>query len=138
MPTIVVFFGDHLPYTVDNGGFNSYLSSNYFNTDDKTLNNLRKYTTKAVIFSNYEIECEDIDYLNASFLGAYVLNNMDLNISNYFKYLDSVRKVVPAFNRDGVVNDKKITKFSDVNTNIMSVINNYKYVQHGSFYEFIK
>ncbi|GEM_PF-1416427 len=138
VPTIVVFFGDHLPYTVDNGGFNSYLSSNYFNTDDKTLNNLRKYTTKAVIFSNYEIECEDIDYLNASFLGAYVLNNMDLNISNYFKYLDSVRKVVPAFNRDGVVNDKKITKFSDVNTNIMSVINNYKYVQHGSFYEFIK
>lgn len=134
-PTIVVFFGDHLPYTVDDDGNNPYLSSSYFNTENGYLNLLRQYTTKATILANFKLETEEIDMLNISYLGAYVLNNMDLNVSNYFKYVYNMSKEVPVFNRLGVYQDGEFLPFSELGSEGIELINNYKYVQYRSFYD---
>ena len=138
VPTIIVFYGDHLPYMVDSNGIDPYMAASYFNTDNEELNNIRKYTTKAVILSNYEIEMDDIEYMNASYLGAYILNKMDLNISNYFKFIDDTRRKVSAFNRQGVYLGDKVVDFNNLNNSMKLVINNYKNVQYGSFYENVK
>lgn len=45
-PTIIVFFGDHLPYLINKKGENILFKSSYFNTENASLNELRKYTTK--------------------------------------------------------------------------------------------
>ena len=75
VPTIVVFYGDHLPYIVNTQGGNPYVDSAYFNTENEALNEFRKFTTKAVILSNFDLDTsDDFDYLNASYLGSYVLN----------------------------------------------------------------
>lgn len=134
-PTIIVFFGDHLPYTVDDAGSNPYLSSRYFNTENNELNLLRQYTTKAVILANYKLETEKIDMLNISYLGAYVLNNMDLNVSNYFKYVYKTSKELPVFNRLGTYQDGEFLPFSELGSEEVELINNYKYVQYRSFYD---
>lgn len=138
VPTIVVFYGDHLPYMVDSNGIDPYMESSYFNTNDEKLNNIRKYTTKVVILSNYDIETDDIKYMNASYLGAYILNKMDLNISNYFKFIDDTRKKVSAFNRQGIYLGDRVVDFDDMNNSVKLTINNYKNVQYGSFYENVK
>lgn len=134
-PTIVVFYGDHLPYTVDTDSFNPYLESRYFNTDSLYTNQMRTYTTKAVILANYELETDDIDYIKANYLGAYVLNKMDLEISNYFKFIDYTRKIIPLFNREVLYSKNKFTEISKLRGIEKEALNNYKYVQHKYFYE---
>lgn len=137
VPTIIVFYGDHLPYTLNSNGVDPYTSSSYFNTTNDSLNYLRKYTTKAVILSNYDISIDNLDYINASYLGAYVLNQMDLEISNYFKFVDSARTVIPVFNRSVIYQNEHTYDYTNASEEIINMINNYKYVQYGSFYDFI-
>lgn len=134
VPTVIVFFGDHLPYTVDSKGNNPYTDSKFFNTKNKDLNNIRKYTTKAVILANYKLKTDQLNYINSSYLGAYVINKMDIEISDYFKYVDYERKQVPVFNRDVVYQDNKTIKWdkSNLKDNIMQ----YKYVQYNAFYDY--
>ena len=134
-PTIVVFYGDHLPYTVDTAGYNPYLESEYFNTESLHTNQMRTYTTKAVILANYDLETEDIDYIKASYLGAYVLNKMDLDVSNYFKFIDYTREIIPVFNREAVYINSSFTEISNLTGIEKDALNNYKYVQHKYFYE---
>lgn len=137
-PTIIVFFGDHLPYIIDDDGVEPYISAKYFNTENKYVNDMRKHTTKAVILSNYDIETDDIKYMNANYLGAYVLNKMDLKVSNYFKYIDDLRKKVPVYNRNAVYMNNNTTLRSDLDYNAKKALEDYKFVQYGSFYENIK
>lgn len=137
-PTIIVFFGDHLPYIIDDDGVEPYISAKYFNTENKYVNDMRKHTTKVVILSNYDIETDDIKYMNANYLGAYVLNKMDLKVSNYFKYIDDLRKKVPVYNRNAVYMNNNTALRSDLDYNAKKALEDYKFVQYGSFYENIK
>lgn len=136
-PTILVFFGDHLPYLIDDNGDQIYLSSSYLNTPDTNINTLRQYTTKAVIIANYDIKTENIPYLKASYLGSYVLNKLDLNISNYFKFIDYTRSKLPVFNRHIIYDTKtdQVKLIEEATEEEKDIWNNYQYVQHYSFYD---
>lgn len=137
-PTIIVFYGDHLPYTLSEDGTDPYIASKYFNTENESLNTLRKYTTKAVILSNYNIEIDDLDYINASYLGSYIINKLDLEISDYFKFIDNTREILPVFNRTTIYKNNTTYSYDTASIELLQTINNYKYVQYGSFYEYIK
>lgn len=134
-PTIIVFFGDHLPYIVNSDGDNPYLESAYFNTENSYINELRTYTTKAVILANYELDTEDIDYIKSSYLGAYVLNKMDLEISDYFKFIDYTRKIIPVFNSKVLLKDSNTIELDNLGLKELDALNNYKYVQYKYFYD---
>lgn len=86
-PTLIVFYGDHLPHleTVNGEEISKYLK--YFNTGDDLLNNYRKYNTQAIILANFEIKDEQTKYLSPDLLGSYLVNNMDIKVSNYFKWI---------------------------------------------------
>lgn len=98
-PTIIVFYGDHLPYLYS-GKTNAIDILEYFNTADLNLNNYRKYNTQSLILASFELEKdkEDTKYLGSDLLAAYILNNMDINISNYYKWLYQSRKYMGASN----------------------------------------
>ena len=132
-PTIIVFFGDHLPYMTQKNGQNEFISSKYFNTDDENVNEMRLHTTKGVILSNYDIDTDELNYINLNYLGAYVANKLDLNISNYLKYVDSIRKEIPIFNRNIVYEDNKLVP---IKNSISKDLTNYKIVQYYKFYDY--
>ena len=136
VPTVVVFFGDHLPYTVDSNGNNPYLSSAYFNTASQELNNLRQYTTKAVILANYKLDIDELNYINASYLGAYVVNKMDLEISDYFKFVDYTRSIIPVFNRNVAYKNGSLIAISDLQGKMENQLNYFRMVQYNKFYDF--
>ena len=98
-PTIIVFFGDHLPYLYEKNK-NVIDVLNYFNTPDKTMNNYRKYNTQSIIIANFEIEDnkDNTMYLGPDLLSSYILNNMDIDISNYYKWLYEIRKFIGSSN----------------------------------------
>lgn len=99
-PTILIFFGDHLPFLYDfetNEDVLDYLS--YFNTEDELLNTYRKYNTQCLILANFELgEVENWDYLSSDMLLVSVLNKMGLELSDYYKWLYSIKDVMPSSN----------------------------------------
>ena len=99
-PTILIFFGDHLPFLYDfetNEDVLDYLS--YFNTEDELLNTYRKYNTQCLILANFELgEVENWDYLSSDMLLVGVLNKMGLELSDYYKWLYSIKDVMPSSN----------------------------------------
>lgn len=98
-PTIIVFYGDHLPYLYC-GKENAINFLQYFNTDNQILNTYRKYNTQSLILANFELNNDKVDtkYLGPDLLGAYILNNMEIETSNYYKWIYNSRKVIGSAN----------------------------------------
>ena len=95
--TIVIFIGDHLPF------FNSFNDNLYnyiseFNTKNELVNRYRKYNTEALIVSNYKIDYNDLTSLSPDLILTTIINKMDVEISDYYKWLYSTRKELPMTN----------------------------------------
>ena len=77
----------------------------FFNTDDEKLNYYRRYNTQSLVLANFDISNlkeeneNELNYLGPDILSSYLLNHMDINISNYFKWIYSTRNIIGAFNR---------------------------------------
>lgn len=106
-PTVLVFFGDHLP-TLTDCGDNLFDKLSYFNTDDALLNEARRYTTEGLILANFPIE-DDLDYLGQDLLFPYLLSHTELTVSPYYRYLASTVSALPvlgtfaAYSSDGTL-----------------------------------
>ena len=98
-PTIILFLGDHLPYLYTEKGNNALESISYFNTGDDIEDTYRLYNTQALILSNYNIDLNDMpNYLSNNMILTYIVNNMDIKLSSYYKWLYSTMKYLPATN----------------------------------------
>lgn len=99
-PTILIFFGDHLPYLTDTESKEDILNYlSYFNTEDELLNSYRKYNTQALILANFDLgEDESINYLSPDMLLTTVLNKMDIEVSDYYRWLYSTKDSIPCTN----------------------------------------
>ena len=97
-PTILIFYGDHLPYLKNEKGEDITKKLEYFNTGDSTEDLYRKYHTQCLILANYDIGEDDIDYMGPDLVMDYVLNNMDLEVSPYYQWLYTTIDKLPASN----------------------------------------
>jgi len=108
--TIVVFFGDHLPHLSTPDGKDALFTTDFLN-DDYNLNSVyNQYNTTALILNNYDAKFDDTKYLSPDLLLTYVINNMDLNLSQYYRWLYSTKEVLPSSNFV-VSQDKSGNKF---------------------------
>lgn len=137
-PTIVLFYGDHLPFMTNDKGENLLLSTEYFSTDDVNINNIRKYRTKGAIFSNYDIDLEDLKFINLQYIGSYILNNMDLEISNWFKYVEILRKDIPVYNSSVIYSEEENTYclYENCDKEKVNLINDFNKNQYYMFYDY--
>lgn len=98
-PTIIIFYGDHLPYLNTSNGEDVYKELNYFNTDDYLTNCFRKYNTQMLITGNFDLGKDNIDYIGPDLIMPYVFSRCDFEKDNdYFNYLASTIPHLPAFN----------------------------------------
>jgi hypothetical protein len=96
--TIVIFFGDHLPHLSTPDGKDALFTTKFLNDDYNLESVYNQFNTTALIVSNYDISFDDTKYLSPDLLLTYVINNMDLNISSYYKWLYSTKEVLPSSN----------------------------------------
>ncbi len=113
-PTILVFFGDHLPNLGDNFGAYRELGLSVGLTDTPE-NTLSAYKTPFVIYGNTSY-CETVDFeqkakdlelapvINNNYLGAAVLELAGFEGHDpYFDFLNTVRRDLPVFRvKEGV------------------------------------
>ena len=100
-PTILIFFGDHLPFVPDTETQDDTIDYlQYFNTDDELLNTYRKYNTQGIIVANFDLgDTSKWNYLSADMILTNIINNMDIEISDYYEWLDTTSDILPASNR---------------------------------------
>ena len=99
-PTIIVVLGDHLPYLYNSDGEDILNKLSYFNTENNKLNLLRKYTTPGLVLSNYGVKIDfESEYISPDMLLTNIVNRMDIELSPYYKWLYSIRNILPAQNR---------------------------------------
>lgn len=134
--TMIIFLGDHLPYlNIDNKDI--FESLKYFNTSNEINNTFRKYNTQALILTNYDVgDNKRYEIMSSDYLLTYVINNMDIKISNYFKCIENFRKDLKALNQfiniDGDGNLCFNTNSSD---NIRKIYNLRHSIQYYNFFD---
>ncbi|MBN2260711.1 MAG: sulfatase-like hydrolase/transferase [Clostridiales bacterium] len=95
--TIVVFFGDHLPMMGDD--FKVYRDTGFLDeNDDYISKHIQMRTTPFILWSNRTKESKDIGVIDAINLGPYLLDQENLSMPNYYKYLLNLSKKVPFIN----------------------------------------
>lgn len=98
-PTMIVFFGDHMPLLGDNYWVytdDGYLSS--ANSADWSLDDYKKMrSVPVVIWTNYKQKKREIKDMSYSFLGIYVLKMAGKQIPPYLNFVDNVYKTLPGF-----------------------------------------
>ncbi len=86
-------------------------------SDDYIKKYIQMRTTPLIIWSNYDDTSKDIGILDATFLGPYLLENQNLEMPNYYKYMADLSKstpfIAPAFlihDKENHFNDSEIYK----------------------------
>ena len=99
-PTIIVFFGDHMPY-IENSFYN-YLTM----YSDKTEAELEmdKHIVPFFIWANYDIEGYDAGRISANYLGSLTLDVAGAQMSEYQEYVYSLMEQYPVISAVGCVN----------------------------------
>ena len=54
------------------------------------LNNYRLYNSQALILSNYEEEIELPEYIGTDLLLNYIVNQLDVEVEPYYKWLYNI------------------------------------------------
>ena len=133
-PTVVVFFGDHLPYLVTTGGESIPEYASYFNTGDSDLDYVRQHLTQSLIVTNFDIEKdESLKMVNSSYIGSYVMNKMSFNKSDYFKYIEEMRKKLPVYTDNWIYKEGKFIGISDLSEEDEEMYEDKKKIQYRYF-----
>ena len=79
-------------------------------------------------------EEQDIKYLGPDLLGAYILNNMDIEISNYYKWLYETKDTIGAANFLVTVDkDGNLYNTNELSGNLKNLYNLRKMIEYKLF-----
>ncbi|MBO6112164.1 MAG: sulfatase-like hydrolase/transferase [Lachnospiraceae bacterium] len=135
-PVIVCFFGDHQP--VLGSEFDDRIMSNDNKRYTKEVENNEKiYIVPYFIWANFEPErtvneykLDGKDVTSINYLMFMIQYYAGLDISDYGKYLLSLRDDIPVINSEGyLTSDKKWHSFEEVG-DAAKLVNEYKNVQY--------
>ncbi|WP_281886466.1 LTA synthase family protein [Paenibacillus sp. YYML68] len=92
-PTILVFFGDHLPSLEK---YDAYTDTGYIKGEDDPDFWSKMYEVPVLVWNNYMPRGEkDHLHISPSFLGPYVLKHAKLNGNDYTDYLNALASRMP-------------------------------------------
>lgn len=92
-PTIIVFFGDHLPYLEED--YYVYREGGYMKGEDDPDFLQKMYKVPLLVWNNYKPDKKESLYFNPSFLGPYILQLANLKGSDYTDFLQQQVKKTP-------------------------------------------
>lgn len=132
-PTVLVFFGDHLP-TLTDCGRNLFDKLSYFNTEDALLNEARRYTTDGLILANFELT-DDIDYIGQDLLFPYLLSKTSAELSPYYRYLVSTVDTLPALGTFAAYGkDGTLYRINELPDSMKAVYEKRRILQNALYY----
>lgn len=121
-PTILVFFGDHLPSLGDN--YQAYKDSGYLEENDPEFLN-KMYRVPVLVWNNYLPEHRDVLDLSPSFLGPYLLHLAERPGSAFTDYLYELSRKMPVLPPENLYSAMGISE---------DMLTNYKLLQYDNLF----
>lgn len=113
-PTILIFFGDHLPI-INDSGFDFFYDTKYIsaknNADWTTEDFYKIYTTPYLVWNNFDNKHKNLGDISPYFLSNYLLDYLNLDKPIKFKFMNLAYKKICALkenlciDRNGNVNN---------------------------------
>lgn len=141
-PTVIVFFGDHLPYF--DGNMEGYAAIGYDVESNDTDALLRKYTTPYLICSNTAAKtffekngserlCGYAGMISSNFLSSKLFEYIGVVPSGYFAFVSEVNEKADVINPQIIV--KNASVISENDKDISALLNDYKILQYYNMHE---
>lgn len=128
-PTIIVFYGDHLPTLGENYGV--YRSTGYISKNGNLSNKdqFKLHSNPFLVWSNKSSVGKDIGTINSYLLTPIVLNYGNVAMSNYFSFLNNQMDDVKACNKT-VCLDKNGKYLSNKSDSVKKILNKQAILQY--------
>lgn len=97
-PTVVLFFGDHMP-DLEEDFYDKLLGKSIDQMQGEELQQL--YKIPFLIWANYDIEEKEIEKTSNNYLSTYLYDVTGLKRPAYIYYLTKIREQIPAINALG-------------------------------------
>ncbi|MCR4728463.1 MAG: LTA synthase family protein [Lachnospiraceae bacterium] len=126
-PTLIIMYGDHQPNLFDEFYDSIWAGCDY--TDEEKF--LMKQKVPFVIWANYDIEEKDLGTMSINYLGPAILEAAGLPMSDYFNYLNNLRKTLPVISATGFI-DAEGNYFTDPNKEeYKDLLKEYSFLQYN-------
>ncbi len=132
-PTIICMFGDHQP-TVEPQFVSELLGVDNL-SDISMEQDQQRHITPFFIWANYDIEEEEIEMMSVNYLSSLLLKTAGVELTEYNKYLLSLRKTLPVINTVGYIDkDGNHYKWSDVSP-YTKLLEDYENIQYNAIFD---
>lgn len=134
-PTVIIFYGDHLPML----GYNHdvYLQSGFIHSSKSaewsTAEWQKMHSVPFVMWSNFDLDNEQVPIISTSFLGGYVLNRLDQELPPQFAFTSELYAKVPAMMRNLTVSAAN-EAFTQVPEELRQDVEDYRNLQYDMLF----
>lgn len=126
-PTVIVFFGDHLPLLGSN--FSVYREAGFIKADKPDWSNeeyKKMYSPPYVVWTNYSHGKEDVQTIGTSFFGGYLLDFVGIKKPQYFEFLKQLSAQLPGDTKYlKVSSDNSLYSGADLPKNLKALEDSY-------------
>jgi len=123
-PTVLIFFGDHLPSFKPN----VYEQAGY---PKETFDNERlKWQTPLFIYSNFDIKKMDLKTLSPAFLGVTLYDILNQPVTPHYAMLEEIKNIFPAFKHNMIIDATDNIKTTDLTEEEQALLEDYKMIQY--------
>jgi hypothetical protein len=126
-PTIVVFFGDHLP-SLDNQTYSNHMGALSTEQEEEFL-----HQTPLLVAANFSLQNKDLGTLAPSFFGPMVFQLTGQSLPAYYRLLEDVRDQLPGISPNLYV-DAQGTASLNLTESQKNALHDYELVQYDLLY----
>ncbi|QWU13872.1 Phosphoglycerol transferase MdoB [Paenibacillus sophorae] len=117
-PTVVVFWGDHLPA----------LSGDIYTQAGWDTNPRLKHETKLLYMANFDIDKQPVGTLSPAFLGPTVFELTGQKMPAYYKLLDKVKSELPGLSKSVLIGPSGVV--TGLNAEQQELLDDYRLVEY--------
>lgn len=101
-PTLVVFFGDHLPLLGTNKSI--YKEAGYIENEETVSERLAMAETPLLMYANFDLPNDNLGLVSPIYFSNLVFDYAGLNKSPYYQFLSEMHKEIPVLRDELKVN----------------------------------
>lgn len=101
-PTLLVFFGDHLPALGVNKSI--YKEAGYINAEKTVQERLAMSETQLLVYANFPLQNDDLGMVSPIYFSNMVFDYIGINKSPFYQFLSKLQEEIPVLKDDLKVN----------------------------------
>ena len=132
-PTIIVFFGDHLPMLSEE--FYKYIGGDFLREEDVTIS-MKQFKVPFVIWTNYDTGYTEIEQTSLNYLSTYVYDLSGMN-EPYMELLKDISKSIPVVNAEGYysISENRFKRIKDAQGTEREALRLYEQIQYNMLFD---